>query len=129
KGWDLHATAGTEVRAVVAGTTSHHTGTDYGKYVTLTSAVDPTKTYQFCHLSAREPAGTVVAGAKIGETGTTGNASADRPHLHFIVRESGTETDPDGKGFTKPTQVIEATGSSANAINYSDPEPCTPCSM
>jgi murein DD-endopeptidase MepM/ murein hydrolase activator NlpD len=113
---------------VVAGTTRHASqDAGYGDYITLTSSADPSKKYLYAHLSARERAGTVSEGDKIGETGATGNASSNRPHLHFTVMENGDKVDPDGKGFSKPTQVIERTGSTATAINYSDPEPCTPC--
>lgn len=131
KGWDVHASTGTACRAVVAGTTPHASqgSAGYGDYVVLTSSADATKKYIYAHLSTRESAGTVSEGDKIGETGVSGNASSSRPHLHFTVREGGSKVDPDGKGFTKPTKVIEGSGSTATTYNDSDPEPCTPCSM
>jgi len=131
KGWDIHASTGTECKAVVAGTTTHQSegSAGYGDYVILTSTADATKKYYYTHLSARETAGNVTEGGKIGETGVTGNASATRPHLHFTVKHGGSKVDPDGKGFTKPTKVIEASGSTATTINYPEAEPCTPCSM
>ncbi len=129
RGWDIHGSSGTSCKAVVAGTTSHYTGDDYGDYVVLTSSSDTTKKYRYAHLSQRDTAGTVAEGVKIGKVGTTGNASSTRPHLHFEVRESGSAVDPDGKSLTKPSKVIEATGTTATTINYSEAEPCTACSM
>lgn len=127
----MHAATGTECRAAVAGITAHASeGTSgYGDYEILSSSVDATKQYYYTHLSSSEMDGTVTEGAKIGETGISGNASASRPHLHFTVKEGGSKVDPDGKGFTKPSKVIEASGSTATAINFSEAEPCTPCAM
>ena len=133
KGWDINAASGTECSAVVAGTTvqdSEGPGVGYGDYVVLTSSADATKKYYYAHLGAREPAGVVAAGAKIGATGVTGNASATRPHLHFTLKESNVKVDPVGKGFTKPTKVIEAAGTAATSISAADPAPCSsPCAM
>jgi murein DD-endopeptidase MepM/ murein hydrolase activator NlpD len=113
---------------VVAGQISHGTEAGgLGRYVVLRDSADPTHKYYYAHLSAREPAGAVAEGDTVGETGTSGNADASRPHLHFQIKHGGSRVDPDGQGFTRPSQVIEATGSSATTINYSDPEPCTPC--
>lgn len=80
-------------------------------------------------MGSRETAGAVAEGAKLGEVGTSGNASSTRPHLHFTVKEGGTKLDPDGKGFAKPTKFIEASGSTATVYNSADPDPCTPCAM
>ncbi|MFQ5616354.1 MAG: DUF4157 domain-containing protein [Anaerolineales bacterium] len=131
KGWDVHAAVGTECKATVAGTTSHATQSSggYGKYVILTSSADATKKYIYAHMGSRETAGSVAEGGKVGEVGTSGNASSTKPHLHFTLKESGTKVDPDGKGFTKPTKVIGATGSTATVYNSTDPDPCTPCAM
>jgi len=129
KGWDFHASVGTECRAVVAGTTTHHTeNAGYGRYVKLTSGADSTKKYIYAHLSARESAGAVSEGDKIGEVGVTGTASSSRPHLHFTVKNGSTKVDPGGS-FSEPTKVIEATGTTATTINKSAPEPCSPCPM
>jgi murein DD-endopeptidase MepM/ murein hydrolase activator NlpD len=130
KGWDIHASVGSECKATVAGTTSHASESGgYGDYVILTSSADATKKYIYAHMGSRETVGTVAEGAKVGEVGTSGNASSTRPHLHFTVKESGAKVDPDGKGFTKPTKVIEASGTTATTYNSADPEPCTPCTM
>jgi murein DD-endopeptidase MepM/ murein hydrolase activator NlpD len=133
-GWDVHAAVGTECKAIVKGTIAHLTnsggsGVGYGDYIKLTSDADSTKTYIYAHLGAREPAGSVAEGAKVGTTGTTGNANASRPHLHLTVESGGSKVDPEGEGLTKPTSVIEATGSTATAVNTAEPEPCTPCAM
>ena len=130
KGWDIHANVGTECKAAVAGTISQNSQSDgYGDYTVLTSTADATKKYYYTHLSNREPAGTVAEGNKVGKTGVTGNAQSSRPHLHFTLKEGGNKVDPDGKGFTKPTKVVEATGSTATTINFEEMEPCSPCSM
>lgn len=131
KGWDINASVGTECKAVVAGTISHASegSSGYGDYVVLTNTADATKKYIYAHLGARESPGSKSEGDEIGEVGTSGSARSRRPHLHYTVMEGNSKVDPDGKGFTKPTKVIEATGSTASTINYSEAEPCTPCSM
>jgi len=131
RGWDIHASEENECKAVVAGTISRHSqgSAGYGDYIVLTSTADATKKYYYAHLSNRESAGIVAEGDKVGKTGITGNASSSRPHLHFTLKEEGNKVDPDGKGFTKPTKVIEATGSTATTINFEEMDTCTPCSM
>jgi hypothetical protein len=49
-------------------------------------------------------------------------------HLHFQVHISGNPVDPAGY-FTEPSQVVEASGSSATAIDKTLVEPCAPCAM
>lgn len=128
RGWDIHAASGTDCQAVVAGKITHATEAGgLGKYVVLKDSADATRKYYYAHLSAWEPSGTVAEGDKVGETGTSGNADAGRPHLHFQIKHGSSRVDPDGQGFARPNQVIEASGSSATAINFADPEPCTPC--
>lgn len=125
-GWDIHAPAGTPIRAVVTGTMTRHNAGGYGQYVKLRSRANPQREYLYAHLSQREPAGDYCAGDKLGETGTTGNASADRPHLHFQVHTNGVAVDP-VTYLTAPSHVIEATGSAANVIDKTLPPPCAPC--
>jgi murein DD-endopeptidase MepM/ murein hydrolase activator NlpD len=99
--------------------------------VMLTSRSDPTRSYLYGHLSRREPAGDYMLGSKLGETGTTeggSNAQANRPHLHFEVHVGGAATDPSGE-FSEPSNVIEATGSSATTIDKSAAPPCAECAM
>lgn len=127
RGWDLHAATGTSIRAVVTGTmTRHNNPGGYGQYVRLASEANPQREYIYAHLSQREPAGDYCVGDKLGETGVTGNASANRPHLHFEVRESGTAVDP-ATYLTEPNRVVETTGSGITAINKTLPPPCAPC--
>jgi hypothetical protein len=127
RGWDVHASVGTVAYAAESGTVTHHNDPGgYGTYIQLASTTNPGLRFLYGHLSAREPAGTFSAGAQIGLTGISGNASADRPHLHFEVSMSGAQVDPAGY-FTEPTQVIEAAGSVAAAIDKTLPAPCNPC--
>jgi murein DD-endopeptidase MepM/ murein hydrolase activator NlpD len=90
--------------------------------------VDPTRAYLYAHLSDREPAGFYCVGNTIGKTGTSGNASSNRPHLHLQLQINGANADP-GSDFSEPTNVIEATGSSATVIDKTLPEPCAQCAM
>jgi murein DD-endopeptidase MepM/ murein hydrolase activator NlpD len=129
RGWDVHAATGTPIRAVESGALTRHSDPGgYGDYVRLRSSVTPALTYLYAHLSAREAVGNYGPGDVIGSTGVSGNASADRPHLHFQVLRNGTAEDP-ANHFTEPTQVIEATGSAAAAIDRTLPAPCAPCAM
>ena len=129
RGWDIHAPTGTPIRAVVEGTmTRHNNRGGYGQFVRLRSAKNPDRTYLYAHLSRREPAGNYCVGDTLGETGTTGNALANRPHLHFEVRTNNTAQDPTGLGFlTEPTKVVGSLGSASTVINKAVPAPCTPC--
>jgi murein DD-endopeptidase MepM/ murein hydrolase activator NlpD len=127
QGWDLHAATGTEIRAISTGNITHHNDPGgYGNYIVLHTAANPQRTYLYAHLSQRQPAGDYCLGDPIGETGTTGNASANRPHLHFQVQDGGVPVDPDGY-LTTPSKVIEATGSAAAVIDKTLAEPCVPC--
>jgi hypothetical protein len=127
KGWDVHAASGTPARAAESGTVTHHNDPGgYGTYLKLASTTHPDLVFLYGHLSARQPAGSYNVGDHVGDTGTSGNASADRPHLHLEVHLNGTAVDPNTY-FTEPSQVIEATGSSATAIDKTLPAPCSPC--
>lgn len=127
RGWDIHAATGTPIFAVVTGTmTRHNDPVGYGQYVILTSAANPQRQYRYSHLSRRESSGFYCPGDKLGETGVTGNASANRPHLHFEVRDNGAAVDP-AAYLTEPNQVIGATGSGVAAIDKTLPPPCTSC--
>jgi murein DD-endopeptidase MepM/ murein hydrolase activator NlpD len=132
RGWDVHAQSGTGIYAVTSGTMVHRENPGgFGHYLVLTSKADPTRSYLYGHLSKREPASDYILGSKLGETGTTeggSNAQADRPHLHFEVHVGGAATDPSAE-FSEPSQVIEATGSSATTINKSAAPPCAQCAM
>lgn len=127
QGWDIHASAGTPVLAVVAGNTrKHFDAGGYGNYVDLATDADPQIVYRYAHLSAWQPNGHYCPGDKIGDSGVTGNASADRPHLHMQVIVRGTAADPI-RFFTEPSRVIEQVGTAASVINKTLPGPCAPC--
>jgi hypothetical protein len=127
RGWDIHAPAGTPILAVATGNITHHNDPGgLGEFIKLRSLADPTREYRYAHLSAHEKNGFFCVGNTIGKTGTTGNASADKPHLHLEIHVNGAVVDP-GSEFTEPANVIEATGSSATVIDKSLPEPCAPC--
>lgn len=126
-GWDVHADTGTAVRAVTVGEVTHHEDPGgYGHYIRLRSKIDSTRTYLYGHLSAREPTRTYLPGQHIGDTGTSGNAAGNRPHLHFEVQNNAVAEDP-GKHFSEPGKVIEAAGTGATNIDKSAAPPCNPC--
>ena len=106
--------------------TRHNDPGGYGQYVKLASKAKAQREYVYAHLSQREPAGDYCVGDKLGETGVTGNASADRPHLHFEVQGNGAALDPGGY-LTEPIQVVEAAGDPITAIDKTLPAPCNPC--
>jgi murein DD-endopeptidase MepM/ murein hydrolase activator NlpD len=130
RGWDIHATPGTNVYAVTSGTMVHNPfeRDGCGTFLTLTSKSNPTHSYLYCHLSSREKPGDYTVGSKLGETGVSGNAQRDRPHLHFVVRRGGVPVDPSVE-FREPSKVIEATRSSATSIDKTAPPPCAQCAM
>ncbi|WP_234364278.1 peptidoglycan DD-metalloendopeptidase family protein [Lunatibacter salilacus] len=85
--------------------------------------------YRYAHLSARQPAGQYSAGSTIGQTGVTGNAVADRPHLHLEVQQNNRAIDPAGT-FATPNMVRAAFNPFAiTNINFSEAENCNPCAM
>jgi murein DD-endopeptidase MepM/ murein hydrolase activator NlpD len=129
RGWDIFAPVGTPVVAAVTGNITRHADpSGLGDFIKLRSLVDPTRAYLYAHLSDREPKGFYCVGNTIGKTGTSGNASSNRPHLHLQLQINGTNVDP-GSDFAEPTNVIEETGSSATVIDKTLPEPCAQCAM
>ena len=127
RGWDIHAPLATETRAVTFGTVTHHEDPNgWGHYIRLNSKLDPTRVYLYGHLSNREPAGSYRPGQRIGNTGASGNANPQRPHLHFEVRNNGVAEDP-GKHFSEPSKMIGPHGGAATNIDKSLPPPCNPC--
>lgn len=88
KGTDIMAAAGTPVVAVKDGTVQSGTNSLGGNTIWLT-AEDGTR-YYYAHLQSIDVAsGAVKAGDVIGTVGSTGNASASAPHLHFQIDMSG----------------------------------------
>lgn len=88
-GQDHAAPTGTRVVAVRAGTIawSNGDGGAYGSWIGLRA--DNDRTYVYCHLSSRsvKKGEKVEAGEKLGEVGSSGNATG--PHLHFEDRDRG----------------------------------------
>ncbi|MFG2196891.1 M23 family metallopeptidase [Streptomyces sp. NPDC048639] len=95
-GVDFHASSGTTVRSVGAGTVVEAGwGGSYGNNIVI-KMKDGTYT-QYGHLSAVHVSvgRTVTPGEKIGLSGSTGNTTG--PHLHFEARTSpdyGSDIDP-----------------------------------
>lgn len=83
KGVDMMAPHGAPVLAPVAGTVRHSNSAlgGLGFYLLDADGVE----YFGSHLASLGPTGWVEAGTQIGTVGSTGNASASGPHLHFEV--------------------------------------------
>ena len=127
RGWDIHAPVGTSIFAVVSGNVRRHSDPGgYGDYLHLTSDADNTIVYRYAHLSSRMANGHYCVGDKIGETGITGNADANRPHLHLEVLNNNTQVDPVAF-FTEPVMVVELLGTAAAVIDKTIPATCAPC--
>ncbi|HUR17668.1 MAG TPA: peptidoglycan DD-metalloendopeptidase family protein [Acidimicrobiales bacterium] len=88
QGNDIFASRGTPVVASVAGTVKGHISSLGGISYYLTG-VDG-NTYFGTHLDRLSgAAGTVGAGTVVGYVGSSGNASASSPHLHFEIHPGG----------------------------------------
>jgi peptidoglycan hydrolase-like protein with peptidoglycan-binding domain len=110
---DLQVPTGTDVFAVTGGSAFPIGGTtsSCGLGVQI-DGVDGAE-YRYCHLSARAMSGriTVAAGAKIGDSGNTGNSTG--PHLHLQIRYGGALRCPqpmllaiyDGAAVPTPNQL------------------------
>jgi peptidoglycan LD-endopeptidase LytH len=88
QGNDIMAPRGTPVVASVAGTVKGHNSSLGGISYYLNG--DDGNTYFGTHLDRLSGAsGRVAAGTVIGYVGSTGNASASAPHLHFEMHPGG----------------------------------------
>jgi murein DD-endopeptidase MepM/ murein hydrolase activator NlpD len=89
KGVDMMAAHGTPTVAPVSGRVEHR-GTSLGGYSWYVYG-DNGNTYYGTHLQsyANVGAGHVEAGTLIGYVGSSGNASASGPHLHFEIHPGG----------------------------------------
>lgn len=99
QGVDMMAANGTPVVAPVSGSVSHR-GSSLGGMSFYLSG-DNGDTYYGTHLSgyANQGAGHVAAGTVVGYVGSSGNASASSPHLHFEIR-------PNGGSAVNPTPTV-----------------------
>jgi murein DD-endopeptidase MepM/ murein hydrolase activator NlpD len=93
-GIDLLAVQGTPVRAAAPGrvVTAGYVAGGWGKLVVIAHANGVRTMYAHLSAIAVRPGQRVLAGARVGLVGATGDASG--PHLHFEVRVRGAAVDP-----------------------------------
>ena len=93
KGIDVGANEGTVFIAAMSGTVTIASGEgSYGNHIFIENG-DVITVYAHCKTLYVKPGDKVEQGQKIGEVGSTGNATG--PHLHFEIRKSGRTVDPE----------------------------------
>ena len=93
KGIDIGANEGTVFIAAMSGTVTIASGEgSYGNHIFIENG-DVITVYAHCKTLYVKPGDKVEQGQKIGEVGSTGNATG--PHLHFEIRKSGRTVDPE----------------------------------
>lgn len=88
KGVDMMGSHGAPLYAVTSGTVSQRSGGLGGLSVFLRG--DDGNLYYYAHMSGFGASGRVDAGTVVGYNGSSGNASASAPHLHWEIKLGGT---------------------------------------
>lgn len=90
---DIMAPRGTPVLAAAPGTVEKIFESDLGGHTVYVRSSDGARVYYYAHLDSYAPGlaegRAVTAGMPLGTVGSTGDASADAPHLHFEVKLMG----------------------------------------
>lgn len=93
KGIDIGANEGTVFVAAMSGTVTIASGEgSYGNHIFIENG-DVITVYAHCKTLYVKAGDKVEQGQKIGEVGSTGNATG--PHLHFEIRKSGRTVNPE----------------------------------
>jgi len=124
EGTDIMAADGTELYAIADGTITRDTNGLGGTVIHLIDAEGTD--YYYAHMSGyadSAPDGSAVeAGDLIGYVGSSGDASADAPHLHFGIYEGGR-----GGTAVNPFSLLnEITGGNNNTTGDSGTVPAAP---
>jgi hypothetical protein len=105
RGIDVGAAPGTPVVAARAGTVRFAGSVGTSGLVVALRTADGRFDTSYLHLSAPTVAAgdRVAVGQRIGAVGVTGRPSSSQPHLHFSVRDAGTE-----HGYRNPLTFLPA---------------------